>query len=128
MGLVAVAKEQGAKIVFTLHDFWLACPRGQFLQWGLSADKPFAACDGQCDSKCASKCFNRTTTGVSDSAAVDIAYQTNWVAKRMECAKQVCQKVDLFLSPSEHLANRMCKELTEVTLIALITLITLITC
>ncbi len=31
-GFVQIAKDAGAKTVFTLHDFWMLCPRGQRLK------------------------------------------------------------------------------------------------
>lgn len=37
LGLPAITKQHGAAVAFTLHDFWLMCPRGQFLQAGLSS-------------------------------------------------------------------------------------------
>ena len=52
MSLVEVAKEEGCPVIFTLHDFWLMCPRGQFMQMH-SGDDLWAACDGQDDRKCA---------------------------------------------------------------------------
>ena len=30
--LVLAAKERNIPVVFTLHDYWLMCPRGQFIQ------------------------------------------------------------------------------------------------
>lgn len=58
----------GAKIVYTLHDYWLMCPRGQFLVNGVASafakEVPYALCTGQEDGKCASKCFtSRFATG-----------------------------------------------------------------
>ena len=41
VGMVNKAKEQGAKVVFTLHDFWMMCPRGQFLQIALDGGEPW---------------------------------------------------------------------------------------
>jgi len=35
-GLVLIAKEFGAKIVLTIHDFWMLCPRGQRLKTDLT--------------------------------------------------------------------------------------------
>jgi hypothetical protein len=62
----------GAKIVYTLHDFWLMCPRGQFLINGVAStfanQRPYELCTGQDDEKCASKCFtSRFATGMIKS-------------------------------------------------------------
>ena len=46
MGLPLVAKSNGIPTVFTLHDYLFMCPRGQFLQWGLTHNKPWELCDG----------------------------------------------------------------------------------
>ena len=40
--------------IFTLHDFWLMCPRGQFIQ--RNSKEPWELCDGQEDSKCVKQC------------------------------------------------------------------------
>ncbi len=31
-GVIDEIKKQNIPIIYTLHDFWLMCPRGQFLQ------------------------------------------------------------------------------------------------
>jgi glycosyltransferase involved in cell wall biosynthesis len=36
LNLPALARARGARTVYTLHDFWLACPRGQFVVNGPS--------------------------------------------------------------------------------------------
>lgn len=60
-----------AKVVYTLHDYWLMCPRGQFLINGAASifnnQEPYELCTEQEDKKCASKCFtSRFATGISD--------------------------------------------------------------
>ena len=108
MGLLGVAKEFELPTVFTLHDFLFMCPRGQFLQWGLTHQNPWALCDGQDDAKCASKCFNRFIEG-SD---VEVEMQTweKWVSTRMRLSREACEMVDLFLSPSRRLMARHVNE------------------
>ena len=68
MGLPNVVKGVGVPVVFTLHDFWMMCPRGQFLQWGLTSGEPWSLCDGQDDAKCATQCFNRFIEGIEVSS------------------------------------------------------------
>ncbi len=64
LGLPAAAKRAGAAVLFTLHDYWLLCPRGQFLQTGIHAGPDtWPLCDGQRDDKCAARCMNRYATG-----------------------------------------------------------------
>eukprot|EP00041_Stephanoeca_diplocostata_P039527 m.1634234 g.1634234 ORF g.1634234 m.1634234 type:complete len:2281 (-) comp25413_c0_seq5:6626-13468(-) len=110
-GMVQVAKALQIKTVFTLHDFWLACPRGQFLQWGLSDREPFSLCSGQSDAKCAEKCLNRFSTGSADMQRADKQYWEAWVANRMESTRAVCRDVDVFIAPSQYMCDRMTAEL-----------------
>lgn len=109
--LIEVAKKFGAKVVFTLHDFWLMCPRGQFLQWGLTGSEPWKLCDGQEDRKCAEKCFNRFVTGLDDeNESSDVYYWERWVGERMNHMRDMCEKVDLFIAPSRRLMQRYINE------------------
>jgi hypothetical protein len=62
-------------IVFTLHDYWLMCPRGQFMQ--MFPEDPtnlWAACDGQEDRKCAERCYARYFSGAPEEHERDIGY------------------------------------------------------
>lgn len=108
MGLPRVAKAMGASTVFTLHDFWLMCPRGQFLQWGLTADEPWALCDGQQNHKCAVKCFNRFIEGYDEDS--ELQNWESWVATRMRASRAACDAIDLFLAPSRRLMERHVEE------------------
>ncbi len=104
MGLPSVAKQRNLPVVFTLHDFWMMCPRGQFLQSGLTADEPWKLCDGQNDSKCAAKCFNRFVEGIDLSS--ELEHWKSWVGSRMRASRAACDAVDLFLAPSQQLKLR----------------------
>ncbi len=103
--LLFEAKKRNIPIIFTLHDFWLMCPRGQFLQAinSKTADL-YPVCSGQNDQKCAEKCFFRYFSADNDEQ--DLAYWTGWVNKRMQHTKEVCELVDLFIAPSRYLMNR----------------------
>ncbi len=103
-GMVEQARVSGAKIVFTLHDYWLMCPRGQFLVWGLTSDEPWRLCKEQENSKCAERCFNRYVTGKDPNESM--GYWVNWVKERMEETRNICNIVDLFIAPSRHLMKR----------------------
>jgi glycosyltransferase involved in cell wall biosynthesis len=89
--------------IYTLHDFWLMCPRGQFLQTNLSGE-PWNLCDGQDDKKCAKICYNRYFTGKKDSNE-DISYWTNWVKERMNNSRKVVQNIGAFVSPSRTVSD-----------------------
>ena len=108
IGLTEIAKQSGLKVVFTLHDFWMMCPRGQFLQWGLTKDEPWALCDGQNDTKCANKCFNRFVEGLDFER--ELLKWVDWVGNRMAASKASCDAVDLFIAPSRYLQQRFIDE------------------
>ena len=64
LSLPAIARDLGAKTIYTLHDFWLMCPRGQFLVNGVAKEETYQLCTKQENQKCASKCFvSRFATG-----------------------------------------------------------------
>ena len=92
-------------------DFWLLCPRGQFLQYGVSGDADtWPLCDGQQDAKCAERCMNRYWTGAAALEADDGAYWRRFVAARQEAVRAAMQHVDVFIAPSRHLRDRFVDE------------------
>ena len=98
---------RGIPIVFTLHDYWLMCPRGQFMQ--MMPEDPnvlWAACDGQEDRKCAERCYSRYFSGAADEHESDVAYWTDWVKRRMHHVREMADLVDLFIAPAKYLHNR----------------------
>lgn len=103
--LIAEAHKRNIPLVFTLHDFWLMCPRGQFLQ-GINSKTAdlYPACDSQENEKCAKQCYWRYFSQQDDSE--DIRYWTNWVGKRMDHAREITSYVDLFIAPSRYLMDR----------------------
>ncbi len=111
-GLVAELKRQDIPIAFTLHDFWLMCPRGQFLQINFGNKDFHQLCSGQEDQKCASHCYNRFFSGLPEQEAEDLRYWTNWISKRMQCTRSLTKLVDLFIAPSKHLLNRFVRDFT----------------
>lgn len=94
-------------IVFTLHDYWLMCPRGQFMQmFPEDPNNLWAACDGQEDRKCAERCYARYFSGAPDERETDVGYWTDWVARRMRHVREMCELVDLFIAPAKYLNDR----------------------
>jgi len=76
--LVKRAAHRGIPIVYTLHDYWVMCPRGQFMQ--MFPEDPgdlWAACTGQEDGKCAERCYVRYYSGAKDEWQTDHLYWTN---------------------------------------------------
>lgn len=105
--LVFKAKERQIPVVFTLHDYWLMCPRGQFIQ--MYPENPldvWAVCDGQDDRKCAVRCYVRYFSGDEEEYETDATYWTGWVGRRMAHVREVCQSVDMFVAPSRYLMRR----------------------
>ncbi len=101
---------QNIPVIYTLHDYWLMCPRGQFMQmFPENPDNLWAACDGQEDKKCALRCYSRYFSGDKKHYERDLSYWTDWVNKRMKHLKNVAKRVDLFISPSNYLLNRYCE-------------------
>jgi len=110
-GVVEEAHRAGVPIVFTLHDFWLMCPRGQFIQYGVEKSDPWAFCDGQNDMKCATKCYaSRYESGLPSWEGEDIDYWRTWVGRRMTETRQVASCVRLFIAPSRTLQGRFQNE------------------
>lgn len=94
-------------IVFTLHDYWLMCPRGQFMQmFPENPEELWAACDGQEDRKCAERCYSRYFSGAREEAETDLAYWTDWVGRRMRHVRAMTELVDLFIAPARYLHDR----------------------
>ncbi len=105
--LVFPAKERNIPVVLTLHDYWLMCPRGQFIQMYENVDQQsWPVCDGQDDRKCAVRCYRRYFGNDDEAFELDAAYWTGWVSRRMAHVRQVCNAVDLFLAPARYLLGR----------------------
>jgi len=105
--IVLEAARAGLPVVFTLHDFWLMCPRGQFIQFFPSDEKEvLALCDGQHDQKCAMRCYARYFSGAPKDESQDVAYHTDWVYRRMQHIREICDVVDHFIAPSQQLKQR----------------------
>ena len=100
-GIIDVLNNAKIPIIFTLHDFWLMCPRGQFLQRNFDGKNIYKLCDIQEDNKCANSCYKMY---FSDKMGEN--YYTNWVNNRMKITSEIIKKVDLFIAPSKYLMNR----------------------
>lgn len=104
--LIVEAKRRNIPVVHTLHDYWLMCPRGQFMQMHSPDDDLWAACTGQDDRKCAEKCYARYFSGEARELDVDMAYWQDWVARRMAHLRDMAALVDVFISPARYLKDR----------------------
>jgi len=109
-GLVDELNKQNIPIIFTLHDFWLICPRGQFLTRSIGEENNFQLCSGQQDDKCATNCYKVYFSGNKADEQTDIESWSSWVNKRMIETKSIIDKVNLFIAPSQYLRNRFMNE------------------
>lgn len=105
--LLKEAANRGIPIVYTLHDYWVMCPRGQFMQT-LPEDPEdlWAACDGQEDRKCAERCYARYFSGAPEEYEADVAYWQGWVKRRMAHLREMAELVDVFIAPARYLLDR----------------------
>ena len=109
--LVFKAASRGIPVVFTLHDYWLMCPRGQFIQMNPEdGSQLWQPCEGQEDRKCAEKCYARYFSGAQEDRKTDTEYWKGWVSRRMKHIHEVIECVDLFIAPSRHLHNKFLKD------------------
>jgi len=110
-GLVDELHTRGIPIVFTLHDFWLMCPRGQFLQRNFGEPgELYKVCDGQEDRKCASSCYAMFYSGRPEDRDRDEAYWSRWIGTRMTETRSLIEKVDHFIAPSRYLRDRFVQD------------------
>jgi glycosyltransferase involved in cell wall biosynthesis/MoaA/NifB/PqqE/SkfB family radical SAM enzyme len=106
--IVQEAARRGLPIVFTLHDYWLMCPRGQLMQMHSAPhEELWAACEGQQDARCASRCYSRYLSGDPTKEMQDLAVWERWVGERMAHVRSQVELVDQFISPSRYLAKRV---------------------
>jgi len=109
-GLIDELNKQRIPIIFTLHDFWLMCPRGQFLTRSIGLQNNNQLCSKQEDSKCATSCYKVYFSGNSFDEKQDTESWRKWIHNRMIETKSIIDKVNLFIAPSKHLLNRFVDE------------------
>jgi glycosyltransferase involved in cell wall biosynthesis/MoaA/NifB/PqqE/SkfB family radical SAM enzyme len=105
-GLIDELNKLNIPIVYTLHDFWLMCPRGQFLTRSIGKANNFQLCEKQEDKKCATDCYKVYFSGREETEQQDIKNWSYWIHQRMIETKAIINKVDLFIAPSQYLRNR----------------------
>lgn len=105
-GLIDELNTLKIPIIFTLHDFWLMCPRGQFLTRSIGTDNNFKVCNKQEDKKCATDCYSVYFSGIVENNNDEIGNWQNWVHNRMLETKAIINKVNLFIAPSNYLRDR----------------------
>lgn len=105
-GLIDELNKLKVPIVYTLHDFWLMCPRGQFLTRSIGNANNFQLCEKQDDKKCATDCYKVYFSGREENENTDIENWSLWTHQRMIETKAIIQKVVLFIAPSNYLRDR----------------------
>ncbi|BBO59250.1 glycosyltransferase [Mycoavidus sp. B2-EB] len=109
--LILEIVKQKIPIVYTLHDYWLMCPRGQFIQRNPAPhDELWALCNEQVDQKCAQRCYAGYFSGAVSEKETDVAYWADWVNRRMRHMREISQYVDRFIAPSHYLYDRFTNE------------------
>lgn len=109
--LVEVISKNNIPIVYTLHDYWLMCPRGQFIQRNPSVCGPlWSLCNGQEDKKCAQYCYSGYFSGNEDETSLDTTYWAGWIKRRMHHVNKMVENIKYFISPSYYLYNRYVKD------------------
>ncbi|WP_372365114.1 glycosyltransferase [Candidatus Uabimicrobium sp. HlEnr_7] len=109
-GIIDKLNEKKIPIIFTLHDFWLMCPRGQFLQTNFANPNFYQLCSFQENRKCTENCYRAYFSGQESDYERDVEYWTQWIQTRMEETKRLCKKIQLFLAPSRYLQSRFIEE------------------
>jgi glycosyltransferase involved in cell wall biosynthesis len=104
--IINEVKKRNIPIVYTLHDYWLMCPRGQFIQRNFSKQHLWSLCDGQEDRKCAERCYAGYFSGASEEIETDTTQWADWVKRRMAHVQNIVQHIDKFIAPSKYLMQR----------------------
>lgn len=105
--LVSEAASRRIPVVYTLHDYWVMCPRGQFMQTHPADPSDlWAACDGQDHRKCAERCYTSMASGSLAEWKEDVDHWTHWVERRMAHIQEMSDLVDIFIAPSRYLLER----------------------
>ena len=105
-GLIDELVKLKIPIIFTLHDFWLMCPRGQFLTRSIGNENNFQLCEKQDDKRCATDCYKVYFSGREENENTEIEKWSTWIHHRMIETKAIIDKVTLFIAPSNYLRDR----------------------
>ncbi len=108
LSLPSIVSQLSIPSVFTLHDFWLICPRGRFIQ--RNSKEVLSLCDGQENRKCAEQCYSGYFTGDDGLLESDLSYWKNWIANRMKHTKAVIPKINHFIAPSKFLLQKFVED------------------
>lgn len=108
LNLPSITSKLDILSVFTLHDFWLICPRGRFIQ--RNSSQPLELCDKQENIKCAKQCYRGYFSGDEDLSAKDLSYWEDWIENRMAHTRKVVDHIDHFIAPSNFLLKKFTQD------------------
>jgi len=99
-GIVELIKKRGIPIVFTLHDYWLVCPRGQLLRHDL---KP---CPNPLEANCL-YCLGRALSLKNLVRRLfGFRLKRHLFDARHSPLEEIIPHLDLFIAPSEFLRRK----------------------
>jgi glycosyltransferase involved in cell wall biosynthesis/MoaA/NifB/PqqE/SkfB family radical SAM enzyme len=111
INLPLIATRAGLPCIFTVHDFWMMCPRGQFIQMENNpGGEIWPLCDGQKSDKCADKCYRRYYAGDTGTDERDTIFWKDWVEKRMHHSNITTECFDTMICPSQQIMDRFTKD------------------
>jgi len=89
--IIDIIHDKNIPIVFTLHDFWMMCIRGQLIR------DDYSLCEGPSIKKCKECNMKYFTSEVEAEHEITI-----W----LKALSEVNQKIDLFIAPSQFLRDK----------------------
>jgi glycosyltransferase involved in cell wall biosynthesis len=102
-GILDELKKRKIPVVFTLHDYWLVCPRGQLLKSNLEL----------CEDPLSANCFRCLASGFNIKTIfkkiLKYLSAAGFAKKFRVDIKNICDKVDLFIAPSKYLRSKFIK-------------------
>ncbi len=108
-GIVDILHEKKIPTIYTLHDYWLMCPRGQFLQRNFDGTNTYKLCYSQDNYKCATTCYSMYFSG-TEKTDIEIKHWAEWIKTRQNTMRDIVNKIDMFIAPSKYLMNRYIKD------------------
>jgi len=102
-GIVSQIKKRGIPVVFTLHDYWLICPKGQLLKPNLTlCEQPFY-----------SNCFYCLEKSLNPNNIIkklrNFRFKNNFLGRSRNLLEKIFKDIDLFIAPSNFIRNKFIK-------------------
>lgn len=117
LNLPLISKDFGCVNIFTLHDFWLLCSRGQFLK--RNSREPWELCSGAEPLKCTKNCYSGLLSGDDDLREEEVNMWSKILNKREEYVHKVITSIDQFIAPSKFLQKQFSDLIPETKMVYL---------